>query len=300
MIYTVSDPPVGTGYQLPEGPRWHDGRLWFSDIRAGRVFCAAEDGRPEQIAQFDVPCSGIGFLADGTPLVTLMPLSRLVRIDGPGATALHADLADLGGTHVNDMVSDAAGRCYVNLLSYPVDWAAPERLPGGGRRIPFAIPRPPPEVRDRIALVDPDGSHRVIADDVFGPNGMAVSAAGDRLVVSEWRARRVTAFRIDPQDGSLSQRSVLCELGEGGTDGLCLDQAGGVWCATPLDGQCVRITPDGQISDVARPLAGHHVMACVLGGADRRTLFMMTNRRPEPSTGAVETVRVLVPGAGRP
>jgi sugar lactone lactonase YvrE len=129
---------------------------------------------------------------------------------------------------------------------------------------------------------------------------MAVSPTGDRLVVSEWRGKRVATFRIDPRDGSLSHRSVLRELGDGGTDGLCLDESGAVWCASPMDGQCVRISPKGEITDTARPLTGHHVMACVLGGADRRTLFMMTNRRPAPSSGTIEAVRVDVPGAGRP
>lgn len=299
MIYRVRGAPLASGFQLPEAPRWHDDRLWFSDIRAGRLFTVSEEGVPTMVAEFEEPCSGIGFLPDGTPLVSLMPSSRLVRVTSAGPS-LHADLNGLGGTHVNDMISDACGRCYVDVLSYQVTWARPEQLGDGARRIPFVIDPGSPEVTDRIVLVAPDGTHRVVADGLLGPNGIAISPQGDRLVVSEWRARRITTFDVDVRDGSLSNRSVLFELGPGGTDGLCLDEEGAVWCASPAAGQCVRISRAGAVVDSALPKAGEHVMACVLGGRDRRTLFMMTNRRPAPSTGTIETVRVDVPGAGRP
>jgi sugar lactone lactonase YvrE len=214
--------------------------------------------------------------------------------------SLHADVSDLGGMHLNDMVSDRRGRCYVNCLSYPGTWPEPEILESGARRIPFLLHPGPDTQTDRIALVEPDGAHRIVADGLLGPNGMAVSAQGDRLVVSEWRARRVASFRIDPFDGSLSDYRVVYEMGEAGTDGLCLDVEGAVWCAAPMSGECRRISCAGEVVDVARARTGHRVMACVLGGPDRRTLFMMTNRRPEPTTGTVEAVQVRVPGAGRP
>jgi sugar lactone lactonase YvrE len=301
MIYQVERPPLTSGHQLPEGPRWHKGRLWFSDIRAGRLFSMSEDGETTMLAEFDEPCSGVGFLPDGTLLVTLMPSSRIVRVAESGAITLHADLSELDGDHVNDMITDSEGRCYVDRLSYTGTWPAPEDLPGGARRIPFVLKQEPPEVTDMIALVEPDGSSRIVAEGLLGPNGMAISPDGSRLVLSEWRASRISTFDIAP-NGDLSNHTILCHMeGEGvRTDGLCLDEEGAVWFASPEAGECLRVSLSGEIVDQAKPLAGNHVMACVLGGQDRRTLYMMTNRRPEPTTGTIEVVRVDVPGAGRP
>lgn len=299
MIYQVREPALARGFQLPEGPRWHGGRLWFADVRAGRYFAIAEGGAPELLAELDEPCSGSAFLPDGTPLLALMRSSRIVRVGPDGAVAPHADLSALAGTSLNDMVGDARGRCYANRLAYPVQWAPPEDLGDGARRIAFAIPPAPETLTDAIALVEPDGASRIVADGLLGPNGTAISADGRRLVVAEWRARRITTFAVDPSDGSLRDRRTLCVL-EGGVDGLCLDEQGCVWCASPAANQCVRISPAGEILDRALPREGTHVMACVLGGADRRTLYLMTNRRPEPTSGRLEGVRVGVAGAGNP
>jgi sugar lactone lactonase YvrE len=297
VIFTVDGPPLAQGFQTPEAPRWYAGRLWFSDIRAGRMFSMTKDGGDlTLVAEFDEPCSGIGFTADGTPLVTLMPSRRIVRV-GAGGPSLHADLTGLGGAWVNDMASDGAGRCYVDQLFRRVTWGTPELLGDGTRLIPFAVDNlAPAETLDRIVLVDLDGNGRVAADGLHGPNGIAVSPDGERLIVAEYQAERVTTFRIDSADGSLSDRSVLLKLPEGRPDGLCVDGEGGVWCAVPAAGECIRISPAGEVTDVARPRAGDHPMSCVLGGGDGRTLFMTTNCRPQPTAGYVEAVQVAIAG----
>jgi sugar lactone lactonase YvrE len=259
-----------------------------------------EDGKLTKLAEFDEPCSGIGFLSDGTLLVSLMSTSRVVCVGGDGTVKPHADLTSLGGTHVNDMISDSFGRCYVDLLSYGVTWAQPEDLGDGARRIPFVIDRTTDAGDDRIALVNADGSARVVAEGLLGPNGLAVTPEGDRLVVAEWRAGRISEFVVDPSDGSLSSYRVLVEAGTGRVDGLCLDEEGAVWCASPATGEAIRYDRSGAVIGRARSLAGNHVMACVLGGHDRRTLYLMSNRRPDPTTGMVEAVRVDVPGSGQP
>jgi sugar lactone lactonase YvrE len=289
-----------TGLQLPEAPRWHEGRLWLSDIRGGRVLSLAEGDELRIEAEFDEPCSGLGFLPDGSAIVALMQSSRIMRIGGAGVS-LHADLGALPGTHLNDMITDAHGRAYVDRLHYGVDWTDPEILPDGKRCFSFGIDYSiGPEVTDSLALVDADGrSPRVVADGLLGPNGIAISPDGHRLIVAEWRTNRITEFEVDPQDGSLSNRTALPGVGERRPDGLCFDEAGAVWFASPHSGECVRILA-GAVTDVVRPSVGERVLACVLGGDDRRTLFLMTDRKPEPSSGSVEAVRVQIPGAGIP
>jgi len=292
--------PLLTGLQLPEAPRWHDGRLWLSDIRGGLVLSliAGEPARLE--AEFDEPCSGLGFLPDGDAIVALVQSSRIMRIDSAGVS-LHADLAGLPGTHLNDMITDPRGRAYVDRLHYGVEWTDAEMLPEAKRRFSFGIDYSTgPEVTDSLALVEADGSSaRVVADGLLGPNGMAISQDGRRLVVAEWRTNRITEFAVDPEDGTLSSPAVLPGVGERRPDGVCLDEAGAVWFASPHTGECVRVLA-GAVTDVLRPTVGRRVTACALGGEDRRTLFLMTDRKPEYSSGSVEAVRVEVPGAGSP
>ncbi len=300
MTTIAEEPLLLTGLQLPEAPRWHEGRLWLSDIRGGRVLSMVK-GAPTTIeAEFDEPCSGLGFLPDGTVIVALMQSSRIMRI-GSAGVSLHADLAALPGTHINDLITDAHGRAYVDRLHYGVEWSDPEILPDGKRRFSFGIDYSTgPEVTDSLALVEADGSSaRVVADGLLGPNGVAIAPDGRRLVVAEWRTNRITEFEVDPEDGSLSNRAALPGVGERRPDGLCLDKAGAVWFASPHTGECVRIL-DGVVTDVLRPTVGKRVTACALGGEDRRTLFLMTDRKPESSSGSVEAVRVEVPGAGSP
>ena len=292
--------PLLTGLQLPEAPRWHEGRLWLSDIRGGRVLSLAIGDEPQIEAEFHEPCSGLGFLPDGTVIVALMQSSRIMRVGSTGVS-LHADLAALPGTHLNDMITDAHGRAYVDRLHYGVAWTDLEMLPDGQRRFAFDIDYSiGPEVTDSLVLVEADGSSaRVVADGLLGPNGMAISPDGRRLVVAEWRTNRITEFDVDSQSGSLSNHTALRGVGDRRPDGLCLDQAGAVWFASPHGGECVRIL-DGAVTDVVRPVVGERVLACALGGEDRRTLFLMTDRKPENSSGSVEGVRAAVPGAGNP
>jgi sugar lactone lactonase YvrE len=287
------------GLEFPEGPRWRDGRLWMSDLRAGRVISMDAGGAPRIEAEFDEPCSGIGFLPDSTPLVALMTSSRVARLDGKGGFTLHADLSRLGGGFINDLITAPDGSTYVDCLAHPAT-AERDALARGRRRFTFAVDHEAKvEVDDQIVLVDRDGGCRVVADDLVTPNGIAISPGGDRLLVVESRARRISSFEI-ARDGALSNRQVVFEDDLRIPDGLCLDADGAMWFASPNTGECVRVDAAGDVVDVARPTAGDRVSACVLGGADRRTLFMLTDQRLIPGSGRIETVQVDVPGAGWP
>jgi sugar lactone lactonase YvrE len=176
---------------FPEAPRWHDGRLWLPDIHAHRVMRLEADNAWTVIAQLDDRPSGLGFLPDGTPLVVSLLDRRLLRLEG-GRPSLHADLSDLAGDFINDMVVDGEGRAYV------------------GNRNPGSTPENPV---DTLILVQPDGHSEQVADRLSAPNRMAVTPDGGTLILAETLIGRLSAFAIGPS-GTLSARRTRVEAVE--------------------------------------------------------------------------------------
>jgi sugar lactone lactonase YvrE len=272
------------GYIFLEGPRWHAGRLWVSDIWAHRVYGITEDGRAEVAAEVPARPSGLGFLPDGTPLIVSMQDHRIVKLVG-GALALHADIGNDVRADLNDMVVDDTGRAYVGNMGYDFfAGAEPEQA--------------------EITLVDTDGSHRCVAEGLDFPNGMVIKDEGSTLVVAESFGARLTAFDRSP-DGSLSNRRVYADLEGLIPDGMCLDQDGNIWVGGAMGGEFVHVDAHGKV--VARiDVKPDAAIACQLGGADGRTLYcliygggMEELSRGEPGA-RIETVRVESPAAGSP
>jgi sugar lactone lactonase YvrE len=268
---------------FPEGPRWHDGRLWFSDMHAGRVMTVTLDGKAETIVDVPGLPSGIGWLPDGRVLVVSMTDRRVLRLDPEGLRP-HADLAAHAAFHCNDMVVDGVGRAYVGNFGFD--------LLGGAT--PCAA---------CLVLVTPDGGTAVAAEDLLFPNGTVITPDGRTLVVAETFAERLTAFDI-ALDGSLHNRRVWAHIPGIAPDGICLDAEGAIWVASPPTREVVRVRAGGAVT--TRLAVERGAFACMLGGPDRRTLFILTaaTHEPEPAraerTGRIETVRVEVPGAGWP
>ena len=272
------------GLCFPEGPRWHDGRFWFSDMHAKRVIRLGADGRAETVVEVPERPSGLGWLPDGRLLVVSMHDRRLLRLD-PGGLARVADLGHIAAFHTNDMVVDRHGRAYVGNFGFDLVGGAPQQTTS-------------------LARVDPDGSVHVAATELMFPNGMVITPDERTLVVGESFAARLTAFDV-ARDGALSNRRVFAAL-EGGAipDGIALDAEGAIWVASPTTGECLRVHEGGRVSRRVRGAALAY--ACALGGTDRRTLYVCTAETHDPDecvakrTGRIETVRVDVPGAGWP
>jgi sugar lactone lactonase YvrE len=265
-----------------EGPRWHDGKLWFSDMHAHRVMTVDLEGHAETVAEVPARPSGLGFLPDGRLLVVSMTDRRLLRIDPHGLTEV-ADLSALASFHLNDMVVDRQGRAYIGNFGFDFN-----------NRQPYK----PAE----LILVTPDGRARVVADQMAFPNGSVITPDGRTLIVGESFSRVLTAFDVEP-DGSLARRRVWAQLGDGVPDGICLDAEGAIWAASPLTKEVLRVHEGGKVSE--RIGFATQAIACMLGGADRRTLFVITNSGSGPATadkrdGRIETMRVDVPGVGWP
>lgn len=269
---------------FPEGPRWHDGRLWFSDMHDHKVIAVGLDGRAETIVEVPQQPSGLGWTPDGTLLVVSMLDRRLLRLDG-GRLVEVADLSRLAACHCNDMVVDAQGRAYVGHFGFD--------LHQEGFEFRHA----------EIILVEPDGRARVVADELSFPNGTVITPDGRTLIVGESFAARLTAFDI-AADGGLGNRRLWAKCETGTPDGICLDAEGAVWYASPVSNECVRVAEGGRVLDRV-PLA-KQAFACMLGGPDRRTLFIATADDSHPEhcrrarSGAIEMVTVAVPGAGWP
>jgi sugar lactone lactonase YvrE len=272
------------GLAFPEGPRWHDGRLWFSDMHSHEVVAMSTDGRRETMFAQDGPVSGLGWLPDGRLVVVSMADQRLRRIEPDGRAVQHADLSGVATGWCNDMVVDAHGRAYVG--NFGVGY------PGG---------RPQPA---KMARADPDGRVSVAADELVFPNGTVITPDGKTLIVGESFAGRMTAFDV-AADGSLSNRRVWAQLPERAVpDGCCLDAEGAIWVASPTTNDVLRVREGGEVAE--RIVADQGVFACMLGGADRRTLYVLTASGSDPAesartrTGRIEAIEVAVPGAGLP
>jgi sugar lactone lactonase YvrE len=284
---------LAEGLYFGEGPRWRDGRLWFSDFYDHAVKSIDSDGSTRTELAIDDQPSGLGWLPDGRLLVVAMHRRQVLRVD-PDGVRLHADLADVASYHANDMVVDTHGRAFVGNFGFPLDEAIRTR------GVESVIADHPTA---RLARVDPDGSVHVAATDLHFPNGMVITPDGKTLIVAETLAMQLTAFDIGP-GGTLSNRRVWAPLGMRAPDGICLDASGHVWIANAIAPECVRVAPGGEITTTVE--TSQPCFACMLGGDDRRTLLAMT--APSSVADAVSTVRqgriesagVGIPGAGRP
>jgi sugar lactone lactonase YvrE len=267
---------------FPESPRWRDGRLWFSDMLAGRVITVDLKGRIETVLKAPGWISGLGWLPDGRLLVVSMNDRRLLRLD-PGGLVEAANLESLTTFICNDMVVDEAGRAYVGEVGFDVHGGAPFK--------PAAL-----------VLVQADGQALVVDADLACPNGAVITPDGRSLIVAESVGDRLTAFEIEP-DGSLTGKRVWAAIEGLGPDGICLDAEGAIWVASPMRGEVVRVLEGGQVTNriAVTPLMP---LAVMLGGFDRRTLFIC--RAPHPDVamsarqGRIEMLQVDVPGAGLP
>jgi sugar lactone lactonase YvrE len=274
------------GIAFGEQPRWREDRLWFSDWGPPEVLAVDLEGSHEVMLQApSFPCC-VDWLPDGRLLVVSAREGRLLRQEPDGSLVTHGDLGSVSKPPAgNELVVDGRGNAYVN---------------GGG----FDLMAGEPFAPGIVALVTPQGSARQVADGIAFPNGMLVTPDNATLIVAESYTNKLTGFNIET-DGSLSNRRVWAELGDGVPDGICLDAENAVWYADVPNQRCVRVREGGEVLQTIELDRG--CFACALGGPDRTTLFMMATRWngpqsmfAEPRTGQVLTADAPAPGAGWP
>ena len=272
-----------TGLAFGESPRWHNGRLWFSNWTAQEIIAVDPHGKSEVIVRlpFSAFPFSIDWLPDGRMLIVSSSDRPLLRQESDGALVEHAELT--GG--FNEIVVDSRGNAYINGAGFnPL--AGETFAPGS------------------ITLVTLDGTPRQVAEGIAFPNGMAITPDNSTLIVADSYGKRLSAFDI-ADDGGLSRQRVWAELGEGVPDGICMDVEGAVWYADVPNKRCVRVREGGEVLQTVELDRG--CFACMLGGEDGKTLFVlaadwhgMDNIVGAPRTGQVVTFKAPAPHAGKP
>ncbi|WP_447233488.1 SMP-30/gluconolactonase/LRE family protein [Pseudosulfitobacter sp. RP-4] len=288
------------GYTYLEGPRWHDGKLWFVDFYTHGVYCADGNGKAEKVVHVEQQPSGLGWLPDGRMLVVSMKDRKVLRQEADGSLSVHADLWDKCSGHANDMVVAPSGNAYVGNFGFD--------LMGGA-----------PHEHASIALVRPDGTSEIVAEGLAFPNGMVVTPGEKTLIVNELFGNKISQFDIH-DDGTLGQRRDFASFGDLGDepdvgkrlerakiipDGLALDAEGAVWFADTINQRAVRMAEGGEILQVV-DTAPEGIFAVALGGEDGKTLFMCAApdwdeaARTAAREARMLAVQVAVPHAGTP
>ena len=265
MFRAVQIETLVDGLVFPEGPRWRDDTLWFSDIWDDRVARVSTDGNCVTVTRLEQP-SGLGWLPDGRLLVVAMGARKLMRLEPTGDLVVHADLSPFADWPCNDMVVAGDGTAYVGHF-------------GWDRQHGTTEPRAASVLR-----VQPSGAVDVAADDMLFPNGMAITADGSTLIVAESSGSRVTAFDRGA-DGSLSNRRIFADFAKHNghdrldghepvrPDGICLDVDGALWLPDPGGRRLMRVLDGGVVTETTA-IAGEAPLACAVGGHDGRTLFI--------------------------
>jgi sugar lactone lactonase YvrE len=274
------------GLAFGESPRWRNGRLWFANWGAKEIIAVDPEGVSEVMLR--VPTTlpfSVDWTVDGRLLIVSGREAVLLRQERDGALTTYADFHSLSDRPWNEIVVDRLGAAYVN---------------GGG----FDMLAGEPFAPGIIARVAPEGAVRQVADDIAFPNGMAITPDNATLIVAESYGRRLTAFDIGAE-GALSNRRIWADLGEGVPDGICIDAEGAVWYADVPNRRCVRVREGGEVLQTVNVDRG--CFACMLGGADRRTLFITAAEWNGPAamsdgarTGQVLAVAAPAAGAGSP
>ena len=280
MTVTGSQPlrrtPLAEGFCFGEGPRWFEGLLWFSDMLGEAVHTVGRNGSVTALPLPGHSPSGLGFRPDGTLLIVSAERRVVLRYDGDTVAEI-ADLAGIVPANLGDLVVDGNGSAYVGS----------QAREGGV-----------------IVRIDPDDSVTLVAGDLDFPNGMVITPDGGTLIVAESTARRLTAYDIGA-DGGLSGRRLFAGGLDGPPDGIALDAEGAVWTSMTLAHQFQRVLAGGAVTDRI-DIGERAAIACMLGGPERRTLFLVSSSDAYPAKlvgtrlSRVETVRVDVPGAGFP
>jgi sugar lactone lactonase YvrE len=280
-----------SGLYFGECPRWHEGRLWYSDFFDHAVCSVSPEGERRVEVAFDGEPAGLGWLPDGRLLINSRLDRVVMRREDDGTLVVHGDLRPWATWNANDLVVATNGQAYAGNFGFDLDGLYEGRL-GPSDIQPASLIR-----------VDPDGSSHEAADDLAFPNGAVITENGATLIIAESFGGRLSAFDR-AADGTLSNRREWAALSGVAPDGICLCEDNTVWVANALAAECVRVAEGGEVLE--RVATSTNCFACMLGDEDRRTLYLVVAPESHDAKarvarhGGIEKVRTTVAGAGRP
>ena len=295
LVEEYTSAVIRGGLAFGEGPRWHEGRLWFSDFYRRGIYSLSADGSDETLEHEVVTQpSGMGWLPNGDLLCVSMIDQKVLRFRGD-QVSVFADISEHCEFWANEMLVSSAGYSYVGSFGFDLD----TRLAQMGVEAFLAMPPP----STNLVVLDPEGHVVQVVPDLEFPNGTVITPDGTTLVIGETMGSRLTAFDV-AKNGTLSNRRVWVQFEFTPTDGMCLDADGQIWYANAIAKQVTRVKEGGEVT--ATVTTTQNAFACMLGGDDRRNLYVMTAptsdrfKIGDVTRGRIEMVRVETPGAGEP
>lgn len=270
---------VATGFTFTESVRWHEGKLWFSDMHEGRVHVLT-DGEPETVFERRGLVSGLGWLSSGELVVTSMLDRKLLRVfEGEGE--VYADLLGVAEYHLNDLLIHE-DHCYSVNFGYDAFIGAP----------------PAPA---SVVHVGPDRAVKPATAPYMFPNGMVITDGGSTFLVAESYGDRILAFDR-AADGALSQPRVWAAVPDGCIpDGITIDADGHLWVPGAGDHHLRLVAEGGEVLEDL-DLGERLPISLAFGGDDGRTLYVATcetffpHETREKTSASIEAIAVDVPG----
>ena len=275
------------GFIFPESPRWHRGSFYCTSIDEGTIFKIDEAGHKSVVVKIDDWLSGWVFAGPDSDEIILTSANKrkLLRWDGTGLCEV-ADLSGIATFGINDMIRTADGTTFVDAVNFAFGKVDPADAP------------PSPLIR-----VDVEGKATVASNLTAFPNGLVITPDGKRLIVADSMLFCLHEWDLAAH-GALCNHRIFATIPGAVMDGISLDADGGVWVTAGHRG-VFRVLEGGEIT--------HHIdmgttaaTACMLGGADGRTLLITASDSHDRNviskhpSGRLFTVRVEVPGAGLP
>jgi gluconolactonase len=168
----------------------------------------------------------------------------------------------------NDLAFDAAGNCLFTCPNYT------EADPPGF-----------------VCCVSPDGSSRVIVDEMAFPNGLALAPGGERLVIAETRRNRLWFGSWDARELRWTDASPGYDLGgPNGPDGMAFAADGSLYVAAFGSG-CIKVVDAEGALDETIALPGARPTNCCFDPSGKLGLVVT-----EAETGTLLSLPELGPG----
>jgi sugar lactone lactonase YvrE len=273
------------GLKFAKSPRWIRQKLLILDIHDRRIKSVNMNGTVQTVIALPYLPGGFGVRTDESLFVG-NALRRKIYVWDMARPTQVADLSNLARFCLSDGIVDNHGGMYVGDVGFD-----------------FLDPFVDPVPNGVIVYISANGELSVVAENLFFPRGMIITPDNDTLIVSETLGHRLTAFEIE-DDGSLQNRRVWAEFqDEVKPDGICFDCEGAIWAAGSGP-WAVRVREGGEIDH--QVMTRRPVFAAMLGGPERRHLFMCTSTSDDPvithrsSNATIDIAEVEIPGFGNP